>query len=298
MDNNIDAGIGNLVINDPVLAKYAVKIRRLGKRVLEDFIEIGWYLHQAQEHAGHGTWLAWIEAEFSWSDQTARRFIHLYEFDRDSKFNNLLNLDLPLSALYQLAAPKTPDAARKEIAERVEAGGEVSVAEVTEIIAKAKGEALRLKAELETDLQRLSREADAKTDIDGDEDPGTAQHRAAMAQIADTEDAPGAGDNSTAKQERTRPATAPGDEALLGFTACVLELMRRIDKHGPLRFAKTSVAGSDLAWLSEFLEALAEYKGFEPAPKRKADIPNKPFKHTLNLKAHSARNGRDHHSRQ
>src|SRR6516165_5121103 len=131
--------VGNLAVDDPVLAKYAAEIRCLGKRVKEDVVAIGRYLDQAQKHAGHGTWLAWIQTEFGWSDQTARRFIHVYEFTRDSKFNNLLNSDLPLSALYQLAAPKTPEEVREAIAERIEAGGEVSVAAVTKAIAKAKG---------------------------------------------------------------------------------------------------------------------------------------------------------------
>jgi hypothetical protein len=135
----VKANVGNLAVVDPILAKYAAEIRRLGKRVKEDVIEIGRYLDQAQQHAGHGTWLTWIEAEFGWSDQTARRFIHIYELSRDSKFNKLLSSNLPLSALYQLAAPKTPEAARKAITERVEAGGKVSVAAVTKVIAKAKG---------------------------------------------------------------------------------------------------------------------------------------------------------------
>ena len=144
MTENIDtntaivkADVGNLV--DPILTECAAEIRRRVKRAKEDIVEIGRYLDQAKKHAGHGRWLTWIEVEFGWSDQTARRFIHVYEFTRDSKFNNLLNSNLPLSALYQLAAPKTPEEVREAIAERIEAGGEVSVAAVTKAIAKAKG---------------------------------------------------------------------------------------------------------------------------------------------------------------
>ena len=64
---------------DAVLTKYAAEIRRLGKRVKEDVIEIGRILDQAQEHAGRGAWHRWVNAEFGWSDQTAYRFIHLYQ---------------------------------------------------------------------------------------------------------------------------------------------------------------------------------------------------------------------------
>ena len=73
----------------------------------------------------------------------ARRARYLAYLDRGRirLFNKLLSLNLPLSALYQLAAPKTPEAAREAIAERIEAGGEVSVAAVTEAIASAPAQA-------------------------------------------------------------------------------------------------------------------------------------------------------------
>jgi hypothetical protein len=133
-----DFGINVAIAADPVLAKHAAEIRRLGKRLIEDAIKIGRHLAKARDHVGHGAWLTWIKAEFGWSDQTARRFIHVYEFNRDSKFNKLLNLDLPLSCIYQLAAPKTPEEACKEITERIEAGEKPTVAEVTDSIARAK----------------------------------------------------------------------------------------------------------------------------------------------------------------
>src|SRR5262249_34149260 len=85
----------------------------------------------------HGAWLDWLETEFDWSDQTARNFIHIFELDRDGKFKNILNLDLPLSLLYQVAAPKA-EAVRTAIAERIEAGEQPSAALVTEAIAKTK----------------------------------------------------------------------------------------------------------------------------------------------------------------
>jgi hypothetical protein len=123
-------------IVDPVLAKCAVEIRRLGKRVTEDVVEIGRNLAEARKHAGHGAWRVWLLVEFGWSDQTARRFMHVYELSRDSKFNKLLSLGLPLSGLYQLAAPKTSNGARIEIAERAEAGELITAAEIDETVAR------------------------------------------------------------------------------------------------------------------------------------------------------------------
>jgi hypothetical protein len=254
----VKADIGNLVVDDPVLTKYAAEIRRLGKRVKEDVVEIGRYLDQAQKHAGHGTWLAWIEAEFGWSDQTAYHFIHLYQAYQNPEFQNFWNSDLPMSALYRLAAPNTPQEARDEVAERIEAGEKVSVAAAAEAIAKAKGKAKAPKP---------TRDKSSATNAPG------------------------------AVSKQTRRAAAPSDEALLGFTACVLDLKRRIGKHGPLRFAKTSVAGSDLVWLGEFLRALAQCKGCEPAQASKRSKPDKPYKHTLTLEANSTRNKRGNRSR-
>ena len=48
---------------------------------------------------------------------TATRFIGVYEM---SKSNKLLDLNVPVSGLYALAAPSTPDEARAAVIERAE----------------------------------------------------------------------------------------------------------------------------------------------------------------------------------
>ena len=60
------------------------------------------------------------------SDQAARRFMHVAEAF-GGEINNVLNLTA--TALYELAAPSTPDAVREAVGEVVAAGGTVSVAE-------------------------------------------------------------------------------------------------------------------------------------------------------------------------
>jgi hypothetical protein len=80
-------------------------------------------------------WLEWLEAEFKWSDETARRFIQVFELSRDAKFHTCVELDLPLRVLYQLAAPKA-EHARQEIADRIEAGEEVTRETVEEAIVR------------------------------------------------------------------------------------------------------------------------------------------------------------------
>jgi hypothetical protein len=336
----VKADVGNLAVGDPVLAKYAAEIRRLGKRVKEDVIAIGRYLDQAQKHmkdAGHGTWLTWIEAEFGWSDQTARRFIHVYELSRDSKFNNLLNSDLPLSALYQLAAPKTPQEARVEIAERIEAGDTPSVAEVTEVIAQAKG--------------TTSAQADAGAE---DEDPSVkqrrAEHDALFGETSGTESGGAAPANSSvepagsessdnnslaARAKRIRGLLREQETlerklaiAIAGSTeqeriaACTdaneEELLAAFDKTAPILeeyFAQAS--GADIydripvARLDEVIAAFLDKLTVEGMRTRmseefgrelRARLPappksGKPFKKGLNHTANSARTRRGHRSR-
>jgi hypothetical protein len=125
-------------ITATTLAKCAVKIHKLIKRTREGIVEIGGILAEACKHADHGTWLAWLETEFGWSDQTARRFIHVYELSQNPKLNTVLTLDLPLGVLYQLAAPKAGEA-RAEVTARIEAGEKPSCTMVAEVVAKAKG---------------------------------------------------------------------------------------------------------------------------------------------------------------
>jgi len=67
-----------------------------------------------------------------------------------------------------------------------------------------------------------------------------------------------------AKPEETGRAVTPGDEALLGFTACFCDLLRRIRGRQPSRFARTAVASDDLNKLSKFLTELAQLKAAVP----------------------------------
>src|SRR5262245_24389369 len=93
------------VHDNPILAEHAAEIRRLGKRVVEDVIQIGRRLSECKRIVGHGNWLPWLEREFRWTDDTALNFMRVYEL---SKSRNFRDLSLPVSALYLLAAPSTP----------------------------------------------------------------------------------------------------------------------------------------------------------------------------------------------
>jgi Protein of unknown function (DUF3102) len=121
-----------------VLADNAASIRQLSKRVIGDVIEIGHRLSDCKRLLGHGSWLPWLEREFSWSERTARNFISAYEFAQ-SKSANIADLGIDVSSLYLLAAPSTPEKARVEVLRRAEAGDAPPRAEVKHIIEEARG---------------------------------------------------------------------------------------------------------------------------------------------------------------
>jgi DUF3102 family protein len=121
---------------DPVLAEHAAAIRQLGKRVVADVVEIGRRLSECKRICGHGNWLPWLNREFGWEETTAQRFMRVHALAQ-SKSGNLP--DLPVSAIYLLAAPSTPEPARAEIIKRAKDGEPVSVADVKQTIDIAKG---------------------------------------------------------------------------------------------------------------------------------------------------------------
>jgi len=60
---------------DPILAEHAVAIQALGKRALDDLIEIGRRLTECKRICGHGNWLPWLGREFGCSGSTALRYV-------------------------------------------------------------------------------------------------------------------------------------------------------------------------------------------------------------------------------
>jgi hypothetical protein len=139
--------VDNDGFNDEItLSAHAEAIRVLGRRVIGDVIEIGRRLIISKELCGHGGWLPWLEREFGWSDDTALRFMQVAEF---AKNRNLRDLEIPVSGLYLLAAPSTPEAARDEVIERSEAGERVTPSQIKGAIDKA------VKAQLESKLEAV-----------------------------------------------------------------------------------------------------------------------------------------------
>jgi hypothetical protein len=124
---------------DPILREHANAIHVLAKRITADVIEIGRRLAECKDICGHGNWLPWLEREFEWSDKTAENFINVYKLG--GKFENFSNLDLPISALYMLAAPSTPEAVVTKVITSAKAGETVPFAEIKKAIHESKATA-------------------------------------------------------------------------------------------------------------------------------------------------------------
>src|SRR5262245_32482560 len=90
-------------IDDAILVEHADAIRNLGKQTIDSIIEIGRHLTEAKAILGHGNWLPWLDREFGWSDRTALNFMRVHALALKSE--TVSDLDLPVRALYLLAAP-------------------------------------------------------------------------------------------------------------------------------------------------------------------------------------------------
>jgi hypothetical protein len=130
------------IVEDEFLKESVQFIRTRVRRATGDILAVGRRLATARTRIrsiyGHGHWYPWLQVNFSWSVDTADRYIHIAEL---SKSRELRDLDLPFSSLCLIGAPSTPEKARDEIIERAKAGEQVSVAEVKETIARGKRKA-------------------------------------------------------------------------------------------------------------------------------------------------------------
>lgn len=147
---------------DLVAAPIAIQAREAAERIklrlrrsAEDIIEIGRDLVAVQGSIGHGNFLPWIEAEFGMSKTTAYKFMDVAKV-YGGKLPPSGNFDL--SALYELAAPKTPLEVREEIERMIEAGEVVTKATVANLKAEAEA-AKRGKTLAEQDAEAAEEKA-------------------------------------------------------------------------------------------------------------------------------------------
>jgi Protein of unknown function (DUF3102) len=115
------------------------QIKRLGKQTVESIVEIGRLLTEVKARLPHGQWLPWLQAEFRWSETTARRFMDSYSLIKSAKLEDLPKLlELPPSAIADLGASSTPELARQEVLAKVKQGEKVKTKAVKAVVAKHK----------------------------------------------------------------------------------------------------------------------------------------------------------------
>jgi len=112
----------------PLLAEHVRAIRALGRRMMADALEIGRRLAECRCHVRRD-WIGWLDRELGLTDRSALNFIRIHELAA-SRSENFADLDLPVSGLYLLARPSTPQAIRDDIIARAAAGEAISFAEI------------------------------------------------------------------------------------------------------------------------------------------------------------------------
>lgn len=105
------------------------------KSAAESIIAVGLALKRQKERLPHGMFLPWIEAEFAMAERTARNFMRVAEV-YGGKSASLA--DLGKEALYELAAPSTPQPIRDEVEALLVDGRKVTAADIRKMKAEAK----------------------------------------------------------------------------------------------------------------------------------------------------------------
>lgn len=112
------------------------RIRAHQQNVAQAIIAIGVELLGVKEHVGHGRFGAWLEAEFSWTEKTAQRFMNAA---RAFRANPTAVSDMSPTTIYLLSS--APASVRNEIVRRREEGEQFPDRTIKLMVAEAKTKA-------------------------------------------------------------------------------------------------------------------------------------------------------------
>lgn len=169
-ENQFDYGL--LDTEARIVAKQrASEIKSLMQQNSQNIIEIGQKLIDVKEQMEHGQFGRWLKAEFDWSKSAALRFMQVAS---QFKNTNLAHLEIAPSALYEIAAPSTPEGARQEIIERAKQGEKITYTKAKSISAHHKPFKLKeaKQVTVDTPAETVEREASSESF----ENPVKAQH--------------------------------------------------------------------------------------------------------------------------
>lgn len=86
------------------------EIKGLIRQTAQDIFKVGQKLAEVKQQLKHGQFRNWLKTEFNWSVSSATKFMQVSE---QFKNVNFTHFNFATSALYVLAAPSTPEAARE-----------------------------------------------------------------------------------------------------------------------------------------------------------------------------------------
>jgi len=142
-----------------VVDSCACDVHEFVRRGSEDAIRIGKKLRQAKALLGHGRFLAWLQAEFTWSADTAGRFMKVAE-----RFGDIPHCaEFALTAYYILAGNSVSEEAREEALGRAAKGEKITRAVACQIMNKHAPKPVVVLGSAELD-------PDEDDDLEGDEE--------------------------------------------------------------------------------------------------------------------------------
>jgi lipoprotein-anchoring transpeptidase ErfK/SrfK len=125
MSSNVENKVPELSPEDKqYLTEQASKVRELRRVETESIARIGSILIEVKAKVHHSHYLDWLKANFQWTDQTARNYVHVAKLVE--KNQTVLDLPIDLGALYRLAAPGTDQEVRDGLLTRAASGERIT----------------------------------------------------------------------------------------------------------------------------------------------------------------------------
>jgi hypothetical protein len=142
-------------LDSDTVASIRATAETIRKRMKHSIVATGRDLIKVKAKLEHGTFGRWLEAEFEMTVRTAQNYMRAADL-ADSKSETVSFL--PATALFRLAAPSTPEAARDDVIARLERGEHVTATGINTLIRFARSEAaLERKHKIITENRRWKR---------------------------------------------------------------------------------------------------------------------------------------------
>ncbi|MEM0980882.1 MAG: DUF3102 domain-containing protein [Cyanobacteria bacterium P01_H01_bin.58] len=147
-----------------IVQQHTGEIRKRLRRSAQDVWEIGQRLADVRSRLKYGQFLAWLKAEFGWSQRTAYNFINVYETFGE-RFANLAKVDIATSVLYQLASPSVSEELRTQVLNSAASGAKVTNKALKSAIKQSKQPEADAQPSVLPEAQAPPKEPSAKPEI-------------------------------------------------------------------------------------------------------------------------------------